>query len=82
MFDILHVSRVGGLSKLHACESALDSSDAFEVLAGMKQREQQEALRLFKKGDINVIVCTSIGEEGLGETFYHCATRIQVFPPN
>lgn len=62
--------------------SEKDSSDAFEVLAGMKQREQQEALRLFKKGDINVIVCTSIGEEGLGETFYHCATRLQVFPPN
>ncbi len=32
---------------------------------GMKQREQVEVISKFKEGDINVLVATSIGEEGL-----------------
>jgi len=33
--------------------------------AGMKQAEQIERIRKFKAGDLNVLVATSIGEEGL-----------------
>eukprot|EP01052_Picozoa_sp_SAG31_P029635 SAG31_NODE_2960_length_4850_cov_5.261840_4_plen_905_part_01 len=33
--------------------------------AGMKQAEQQEVMQHFRNGTYNVIVCTSIGEEGL-----------------
>ncbi|KAI7890103.1 uncharacterized protein EV154DRAFT_482526 [Mucor mucedo] len=32
---------------------------------GLKQSEQQEVIRKFKNDEFNVIVCTSIGEEGL-----------------
>ncbi|MCQ5375707.1 MAG: DEAD/DEAH box helicase [Methanomassiliicoccales archaeon] len=32
---------------------------------GLKQKEQVEVLERFKKGDFNVIVATSVGEEGL-----------------
>lgn len=32
---------------------------------GLTQKEQQEIIQKFKKGDFNVIVATSIGEEGL-----------------
>ena len=32
---------------------------------GLRQKEQVDILEKFKKGDINVIVATSIGEEGL-----------------
>ena len=43
------------------------SSKSSETIstAGMKQREQQQVLQDFKKGTYNIIVCTSIGEEGL-----------------
>ena len=34
-------------------------------LKGMKQAEQHEVIRQFKTGSYNVLVCTSIGEEGL-----------------
>lgn len=33
--------------------------------SGMKQKEQSEVLRRFRGGEINVLVATSIGEEGL-----------------
>ena len=32
---------------------------------GMTQKQQKDILRRFKKGEFNVLVCTSIGEEGL-----------------
>ncbi|HEY5538059.1 MAG TPA: DEAD/DEAH box helicase [Thermoplasmata archaeon] len=32
---------------------------------GLKQREQVETIERFKAGDHNVLVCTSVGEEGL-----------------
>ena len=31
----------------------------------MTQKQQKDILRRFKKGEFNVLVCTSIGEEGL-----------------
>ncbi|AAS51931.2 ADR011Cp [Eremothecium gossypii ATCC 10895] len=34
-------------------------------ISGMTQKQQKEVISLFKKGDYNVLVCTSIGEEGL-----------------
>jgi Fanconi anemia group M protein len=33
--------------------------------AGMKQKEQVDLIREFKNGEFSVLVCTSIGEEGL-----------------
>jgi Fanconi anemia group M protein len=32
---------------------------------GMSQKQQLETIEAFRKGDINVLVCTSVGEEGL-----------------
>ena len=32
---------------------------------GMSQKQQKEVIRRFKEGEYNVLVCTSIGEEGL-----------------
>lgn len=34
-------------------------------LNGMTQKQQKEVIQKFKNGDYNVLVCTSIGEEGL-----------------
>ena len=34
-------------------------------LKGMKQAEQQQAIQEFRNGKYNILVCTSIGEEGL-----------------
>ena len=33
--------------------------------AGMKQREQEAVLQQFRSGEVNVLVATCIGEEGL-----------------
>jgi len=35
-------------------------------LKGMKQKEQQAVIREFREGKYNILVCTCIGEEGLG----------------
>ena len=35
-------------------------------LKGMKQKEQQAVIRDFREGKYNILVCTCIGEEGLG----------------
>ena len=32
---------------------------------GMTQKEQQRVMKAFRNGELNVLVCTSIGEEGL-----------------
>jgi len=32
---------------------------------GMKQKQQREVIKRFRQGDFNVLVATSIGEEGL-----------------
>ncbi|EDO14649.1 hypothetical protein Kpol_328p1 [Vanderwaltozyma polyspora DSM 70294] len=34
-------------------------------ISGMNQKQQKEVISKFKNGDYNVLVCTSIGEEGL-----------------
>lgn len=34
-------------------------------IKGMTQKQQKEVIQQFKNGDYNVLVCTSIGEEGL-----------------
>ncbi|AET39513.1 3'-5' DNA helicase Ecym_4473 [Eremothecium cymbalariae DBVPG len=34
-------------------------------ITGMSQKQQKEVISKFKKGEYNVLVCTSIGEEGL-----------------
>ena len=39
--------------------------DTGKRLAGMKQSEQQQAIKLFRENHFNVLVCTCIGEEGL-----------------
>lgn len=40
-------------------------AESGQKLKGMNQAEQQEAIRQFKDGTYNVLVCTCIGEEGL-----------------
>lgn len=44
-------------------ESATSSEQA--QISGMNQKMQKELIKQFKKGDYNVLVATSIGEEGL-----------------
>jgi ATP-dependent DNA helicase MPH1 len=44
-------------------EEAVEDED--HSTAGMKQNVQQEVIEDFKKGEINILVATSIGEEGL-----------------
>ena len=40
-------------------------SDDKKSLNGMKQKEQQQVMMDFQNGTFNILVCTSIGEEGL-----------------
>ena len=40
-------------------------SDDKNSMKGMKQKEQQQVMMDFQNGTFNVLVCTSIGEEGL-----------------
>jgi Fanconi anemia group M protein len=42
-----------------------DNPDGSTHLKGMKQAEQQQAIQEFRNGKYNILVCTSIGEEGL-----------------
>ncbi|KAG7371283.1 Hef nuclease [Nitzschia inconspicua] len=49
-----------GGSKKNASKHADD-----DRVSGMKQAEQQKAIRQFRENIYNVLVCTSIGEEGL-----------------
>jgi len=51
-----------GISK--SDKAALDEEER-QQLKGMKQSEQQGAIREFRENKFNVLICTSIGEEGL-----------------
>lgn len=53
-----------GKSSGGANKEKVDQSCA--SLKGMKQKEQQAVIREFREGVYNVLVCTCIGEEGLG----------------
>lgn len=46
-------------------ESRRTASSEEAQVKGMTQKQQKEVIQDFKKGDHNVLVCTSIGEEGL-----------------
>ncbi|AGO11783.1 AaceriADR011Cp [[Ashbya] aceris (nom. inval.)] len=50
--------------KLARTSRRTGSSEEAQI-SGMTQKQQKEVINLFKKGDYNVLVCTSIGEEGL-----------------
>jgi Fanconi anemia group M protein len=54
-----------GKSTGGANKDRIDQSCA--SLKGMKQKEQQAVIRQFREGIYNILVCTCIGEEGLGE---------------
>ncbi|KAI8147279.1 hypothetical protein BJV82DRAFT_664526 [Fennellomyces sp. T-0311] len=47
------------------CSQFVGQSDGKNGRKGLNQREQNEIIGKFKNGDINVLVSTSIGEEGL-----------------
>ncbi|KAI8096906.1 uncharacterized protein BX664DRAFT_275297 [Halteromyces radiatus] len=47
------------------CTQFVGQADDANGMKGMNQRDQQQAIERFKKGEINVMVATSIGEEGL-----------------
>lgn len=50
--------------KLERSARRTGSSEEAQI-SGMNQKMQKEVIHNFKKGEYNVLVCTSIGEEGL-----------------
>lgn len=46
-------------------EEGLTSGKKTSKVSGMNQKEQQRVIREFRNGIYNVLICTSIGEEGL-----------------
>lgn len=50
--------------RLERIASRTGSSEEAQV-SGMNQKQQKDVLRKFKEGVYNILVCTSIGEEGL-----------------
>lgn len=50
--------------RLDRAASRTGTSEEAQV-SGMNQKQQKEVLRKFKDGTYNILVCTSIGEEGL-----------------
>jgi ERCC4-related helicase len=53
----------GGTSNSKDEDSAITADE--DRVKGMKQSEQQKVIRHFHEGIFNVLICTSIGEEGL-----------------
>lgn len=51
-------------AKLERSSRRTASSEEAQI-KGMTQKQQKEVIQNFKKGEYNVLVCTSIGEEGL-----------------
>ncbi|KAI9482510.1 P-loop containing nucleoside triphosphate hydrolase protein, partial [Zychaea mexicana] len=47
------------------CSHFVGQAGAKDGKKGLNQREQQDIISRFKRGDLNVIISTSIGEEGL-----------------
>ncbi|KAI9260769.1 hypothetical protein BDA99DRAFT_483341 [Phascolomyces articulosus] len=47
------------------CSHFVGQAGSKDGKKGLNQREQQEIITRFKRGDLNVLVSTSIGEEGL-----------------
>ncbi|KAG2217039.1 hypothetical protein INT45_002376 [Circinella minor] len=47
------------------CSHFVGQAGAKDGKKGLNQREQQDIITRFKRGDLNVLVSTSIGEEGL-----------------
>ncbi|ORZ19347.1 hypothetical protein BCR42DRAFT_409611 [Absidia repens] len=47
------------------CAAFVGQAGDTQGAKGMSQKEQQETIERFKKGDVNVMVATCIGEEGL-----------------
>ena len=57
---------VKSLSSLPAIKASVFIGQAKKTLTGgMSQKEQREIIEKFKTGEINILVATSIGEEGL-----------------
>ncbi|KAG0174207.1 hypothetical protein DFQ28_000025 [Apophysomyces sp. BC1034] len=47
------------------CSSFVGQAGAKDGTKGLNQREQKEVISKFRRGELNVLVATSIGEEGL-----------------
>eukprot|EP00978_Attheya_sp_CCMP212_P000903 scaffold1948_cov52-Attheya_sp.AAC.6 len=58
-------SKTSGGGNKDSSKNSSVTKNSTDGTAGMKQKEQQEVIRLFREGRYNVIVCTCIGEEGL-----------------
>ncbi|VEU34307.1 unnamed protein product [Pseudo-nitzschia multistriata] len=54
-----------GQSKQQQQQTTTTTTTGNDKVSGMKQAEQQKAIRDFRNNVFNVLVCTSIGEEGL-----------------
>ena len=53
------------VKKLSALENAKVEKLIGQADGGLKQREQIQLLDRFRKGEVNIVVSTSVGEEGL-----------------
>ncbi len=53
------------LSKIHGCEARLFVGQAKREKTGMSQKQQRVMLDEFREGKFNVLVATSVAEEGL-----------------
>lgn len=53
------------LNKIQGVNAKIFIGQARRDEGGLTQKEQQEIISEFKKGDVNIIVASSIGEEGL-----------------
>lgn len=53
------------LSKIPDARASIFIGQAMKNNRGMKQKEQKEIIEKFKLGDINTLIATAIGEEGL-----------------
>lgn len=73
-FDEIKFLKKGKKSKKKEVEPAVEDQKVLErpnssseraQISGMNQKMQKELIKNFKKGDYNILVATSIGEEGL-----------------